>query len=79
MIIETKFNIKDEVFVVLNSKLIKAEVFSIIIETIRDNSIHINYEIIDNKERTYHNNNIGNRLFKQEWLFKSKEELIKSL
>lgn len=78
MQIETKHNIKDSVFFIKHSKVLIGTIYSITIDTITDGNVDIHYEII-NKDKEYHTRDSGGRLFKESWLFKTKEELIASL
>lgn len=88
MKIETKFNIGDKVIFAQNSKLLEATVHSITIGEITKD-VRINYSII-NSGREYYtriNNDVDiispyfiqQKLFPEEELFKTKEELIASL
>jgi len=71
MIIETKYNVGDEVWVAnIFKEPIKVKVFGIVIE-IKDNKVLIDYHIgLDEN---------GCALRKEELIFPTKEELLKSL
>ena len=71
MIIETKYNVGDEVWVAnIFKEPIKVKVFGIVIE-IKDNKVLIDYHIgLDENACT---------LRKEELVFPTKEELLKSL
>lgn len=77
MKIETKFNIGDKVIFAQNSKLLEATVHSITIGEITKD-VRINYSII-NSGREYYTRINNQKLFPEEELFSTKEELIASL
>lgn len=79
MTISTKFNTNDIVYFTQNSKVFKGRIWEIFISTIyNDNSYQIKYTVI-NDQKEYCKNIEDGRLFRENWLFSTKEELIKSL
>jgi len=80
MTIKTKFNIGDEVWVIHNNKPICAMVHSIII-TYRSTMPKEEYYLSLNSNFLSYPSNLGERsiIFKPTELFKTKQELLKSL
>ena len=72
MIIETKYNIGDEVWGIPNGKPVKLTIARMYVK-VHKHKVSISYEFddINDDDRTYR--------LQESWLFSTKEELLKSL
>lgn len=72
MTIETKYNIGDEVWVAnIFKEPLEVKIYGIVVEVIKDNKVLIDYHIGFSKDSC--------TLRKEELVFPTKEELLKSL
>lgn len=77
MTIETKFDIGDEAYVLHENKVCKGNIDHISINVEENKKIHIYYKIFRIANKTIHG---SVRVVFKEWqIFKTKEELLKSL
>ena len=79
MIIQTKFNVGDTVFVFSNNKVIQSKILKIDADVkLRPNTTHIDisYTLQDTESINFYDFNISR---KESEVFETKEELIKSL
>lgn len=73
MVIETKYNIGDEVWGIPNGEPVKMPISRIYVKIHRVSGVHISYEFdsVDDTDRTYR--------LSEYMVFPTKEELLKSL
>lgn len=71
MIINTKYNIKDSIYLMHNNKVLIEYITSILSEVIIDHNGNV---VVENKYKTN-----SSKILKEDKIFTSKEELLKTL